>query len=446
MRKLRSLLKKDSGKLAKKSGITFIIKISGMAAGYLLTLLVTKNGGSEAWGNYALAYAVLQICSTLAQLGVDTASIRFVSQFHSAGDNGKLKDFYLKALSIVLVSSIVISIALYFLSPYIGKHIFDKEYLIRYIQLAALGIVPQTMIDLHAEMFKGLKKPGIFAFFMYVSTYLFACVLVAISVFAMGGSTAIDGWIAMKDTVIGLWIIVLIIIVLWHTKVKLYNHSGIHSLPQKEILRISAPMMITMSIVLIMGWTDTLMLGALMENTDSVGVYNVALKLSTTIGLALMAVNSVSTPRYAEFFGKNEMEKLNTVIRQSTKLVFWLSLPMCLICIVVPGWVLSFFGNDFRAGAISLVLLSIGRFISSACGSVGYILQMTGHEKTIQNIMVFACILNILLNYIFIPRYGINGSAFATMLSTITWNITAVFFIRKKLNLTTVYLPYILNK
>jgi len=443
MKKIKSFLKNDSGKLAKKSGLTLIIKLSGMGAGYLLTFFVTLKGGGEAWGNYALAYALLQICATLGQFGVDTASIRFVSEYNSHNQMGRMKDFYIKALSVVLLWSFIVSVALYFLAPIFSEYIFKKAYLTDYIKLAAFGIIPQTLTDLHAEMFKGYKKPGIFAFFMYVATYLFSFVLVAAGLLLF--QQPVNSWYAFKDTVIGLWIIVAIAFILWHAKVKFNKYIREHSLTIKEILKVSGPMMITMSILLIMGWTDTLMLGALMDNTQSVGVYNVALKIATTVALALMAVNSVSTPRYAEFFSKNEMDKLKKVVRQSTRLVFWISLPMCLICIIVPSWIMSFFGEEFRAGAMSLAILAFGRFVSSACGSVGYILQMTGHEKIMQNIMIFACVLNIVLNWLLIPVFGITGSAMATTFSTITWNIIAAIYIRKKLSLTTVYIPYLIS-
>ncbi len=410
-----------------------------MLIGYVLTLLVTKNGGSEAWGQYMLAYSVLQIVSILAKFGIDTASIRFISEFFSRQQKGKMKDYYYKAVSIVVVTSLVLSVLIYLAAPLIGTYVFHKDYMIRFMQLLAIGVLPQSIIDLHAEMFKGIKKPGVFAFFKFSSTHV--STIIFLGVFWLLSMHAIDGWTAFKATITGLWLAAIVVVALWHLTARFGSEAREFSLNNKVILSTSGPMMITMSILLIMGWTDTLFLGSLLKDTKGVGVYNVASKISTTIALALMAVNSVSTPRYAEFYSQNQMDKVKKVIRQSTRLVFWISLPLCLVCIFFPKPILAIFGEEFKIGATALVLLTLGRFISSFCGSVGYLLQMTGHQKIMQNIMFFALAICFVLNYLLIPIYGINGAAFATMFSIMFWNVVGAYYIKKKLNLVTVYYP-----
>lgn len=442
--KLRSIRDQDFGKLFKKSTITFGIKITGMVVGYLLTIIVTKSSGSEAWGNYALAYSVLQIFSILAKTGVDTASIRFISEFHSKGENSKMKDYYFKALSIVCVTSIFFSALLYFLSPFIAAYIFHKPYFEIFLKIVALGIIPQTIIDLHAEMFKGMKKPGIFAFFRFTSTHI--STILFIGFILLFSSQNIDGYLAMKATTIGLWFASIVAMILWFVNGKFFSLPSEPSMSRKQILIVSGPMMISMSILMIMGFTDTLMLGSLLKNTSSLGIYNVASKISTTIALALMAVNSVSTPRYAEYYSNNQLDKVRKVVKQSTKLIFWVSFPLCLVCIIFPITILNIFGEEFGIGTTALILLTIGRFISSICGSVGYLLQMTGHQKIMQNIILISLIISIGLNYFLIPIYGINGAAFATMVSTAFWNIVGVYYIKKRLNILTIYYPNFLKR
>jgi O-antigen/teichoic acid export membrane protein len=70
-------------------------------------------------------------------------------------------------------------------------------------------------------------------------------------------------------------------------------------------------------------------------------------------------------------------------------------------------------------------------------------MQMTDNQKIFQNVIIVASIINILLNYILIPKYGINGAAIASMFSMIFWNVTLVFIIKQKLGFWTIYLPKI---
>jgi O-antigen/teichoic acid export membrane protein len=56
---------------------------------------------------------------------------------------------------------------------------------------------------------------------------------------------------------------------------------------------------------------------------------------------------------------------------------------------------------------------------------------MTGHQKTFQNILLVALIINITLNILLVNIYGVNGVAFATAFSLAFWNITAYIYSKK---------------
>ena len=101
------------------------------------------------------------------------------------------------------------------------------------------------------------------------------------------------------------------------------------------------------------------------------------------------------------------------------------------------------FGEEFIIGKTALVLITIGQFVNAASGSVGNIMNMTGREKPLRNILVIASILSVLLNYLLIPMYGINGAAVANMVSVVFWNLTAVIYTKVKIGINSFYLPLI---
>jgi O-antigen/teichoic acid export membrane protein len=220
--------------------------------------------------------------------------------------------------------------------------------------------------------------------------------------------------------------------------------SSSKSLTYKNLLSISIPMLITSSMGMIMGWTDIVMLG-IYANEEDVGIYNIALKVSMITSIALVAINTIAAPKFAELWGNNDIEGLSKIIKQSTKLVFWLSFPTLLIFAFFPSWILSIFGDKFTAGALPLVILSFGQFINSASGSVAVIMNMTNHQKILQYLTIISAMINILLNFILIPRYGILGAAISTTISGIFWNIICVYCIKVKLNIPTWYIPLIKN-
>ncbi len=122
-------------------------------------------------------------------------------------------------------------------------------------------------------------------------------------------------------------------------------------------------------------------------------------------------------------------------------MIFLSSLPLLTLFISFPSFVLGFFGNEFITGTSALVFLSISQFVNAISGSVGYILQMTGKENVFQYIVFAATLINITLNLLLIPHYGINGAAFASMISLAFWNLISIVYIKSFLNFITIYLP-----
>ena len=200
--------------------------------------------------------------------------------------------------------------------------------------------------------------------------------------------------------------------------------------------------MFAQSVQFIMSWTDKLMLGS-MSTAEEVGIYHTAFKLSMFAAVALMSINSIASPKFAEMFSKNDMIGLEKVVRQSTKMIFWTSIPLVIIFFMFPEFLLGMFGEEFKVGVTAFIFLSFGRLFSSFSGSVGNILQMTGHQNILAKILFFAAILNIVLNLYLIPKCGINGAALASMICLVVWNSAMVLAVKKKLGFYTFYIPFV---
>ena len=97
--------------------------------------------------------------------------------------------------------------------------------------------------------------------------------------------------------------------------------------------------------------------------------------------------------------------------------------------------ILGLFGEEFKNGYLSLLILIVGQLVNALSGSVGYIMVMTGKQKQASIVFAISAALNIIMNLIFIPIFGIAGAAAARAASLILWNVTLVFYIRNRLDL-----------
>ena len=199
--------------------------------------------------------------------------------------------------------------------------------------------------------------------------------------------------------------------------------------------------MFAQSVQFLMAWTDKLMIGGMLSS-EAVGIYHTAFKLSMFSAIALMSINSIASPKFAEKFYNNDFIGLKKISNQSTKLIFVSSIPLIILSCLFPKLLLGVFGKEFVAGTIAFLILSFGRLISSLSGPAGNILQMTNNQNVYAKILFIGALVNIVLNYILIPIYEVNGAAIASMLSIVIWNILMIYEVRRKFGFYTFYFPF----
>ena len=440
---------KDFLELFKKGGVAMLFRIGGQILGFLLTFVIAYFFGANGLGDYVLAIVVLKIFTLISKLGLDTASIKYIASYCAEKSYLGIISFRKKAISIILFASILCSIIMYFGASHISEFIGANSY---HIQITSFFIFPLSIFMFHYQNMRGLKEIGGYSFFFWTSQALFSLLVILILT------------LFSKDENIPLYayLISLIIISLmsylsfsYFLKIKkdrkefLFSKNIIDS--TADILKVSIPLMLAQAVHFIMSWTDKLMLGILdspdvisgiATNSAQIGVYHTAFKLSMFATIGLMAVKSIASPKFAELYQRNDIKILEKVTQQSTKLIFWTTLPLVIIFILFSEKLMLLFGEEFRLGVFSFIILSLGRVVVSFSGAAGNLLQMCGKQVIFMNVAIIGSVINIILNFSLIPIYGINGSAISTMISLVVFNLLLVYFVKREFGFYTFYNPF----
>ena len=432
----RFLKDNDLTELIKQSGISFIIRIFGQVLGLLLTFIIARYFGADSLGDYVLSIVVLRLFTLFSKLGTDIFSIRFIASFAKQGKWISIKRFRKKILLLVAISSIFFSVLMYFFSCNISSLIQANS---EYIRLGAFLILPMSLFILHYQSLRGLKRVAEFSFFYRMSQAFFSIIFIfIISRFLKEASVPFYAYLSSLFVVS---VLALYSFVSHFKKLSEYNdREKIEDLSLRYILRISLPLMFAQLVQFLMAFTDKLMLGTMMTTYD-VGVYFTAFKLSMIASVGLMAINSIASPKFAELYGNKDLDGLKKISYHSSKFIFWITIPLILCLLCFPKLILGIFGEEFKLGVSALIFLSVGKLISSLCGSVGNLLQMTGNQVIFMKCLLCGAIINIILNLLLIPAYGINGAAISSMISLSTWNILMVYFVKRELGFNMFYLP-----
>ena len=413
----------NKNEIYKGTIVAFTIKGLSIGAGYLFSYLIAMYYGAKGMGIYSVSHTLILIFSIVSVLGFDAASIRFVSEDTSIS---RSRSIYLKILKIVVPLGLLMSTILFFSSSFLSR-LFNELDLLNAIKYISLGILPLSLLHINSESLRGMKNIKLYSILRFALIPLLASAIL----FIMNLYQSYDFTIPVISYVIAIYITCFVSLFIWLKKIDIFNNNIKATISLRYLLNISLPMLLTTSMFYIIQWTDTIILGYY-DTAYNIGIYNIALKMSMASSIILFSINSIIAPKYSQLFFDNKIDEFKSVVKFSSKLIFWLSIPIIAIIAYKAEFFLNIFGEEFKQGKYPLYILLVGQLFNVMCGSVGYILMMTDKQKILRNIIVCSAILNIILNIILIPLYGILGAATASTISMILWNFSALIYIYNK--------------
>jgi len=359
-------------------------------------------------------------------LGLPNALINYLG-LHDIKDH--FSQFLLrKGLKIIVFTALVPSSLYFFLKDIIAWDVFHNPKLVSYIVIVAFALPFCIIHEFFLNFFIATKNFLKFNIFMFVvPNALFLLLLLFFPITNENQHyTLLFYLISTAITVV----VELFFVFKKHAKVE------IEKLSSKQIIQFSSPMMLSSLMLFLLNWTDVFMLGA-MRSESEVGIYNIAYKLASLSMLIIISMNVVLAPKIAQLFKSGQVQELQMVIKRSTWLVIALTAPLVLLLIIFSEFILGLFGTNFVEGQTALIIISVGVLINVMTGNVDQILNMTNNQRILKNITIAGFFLNVILNYLLIPVYGINGSAAASLVTNAAFNIVCLLYIKKNLGFYT---------
>jgi O-antigen/teichoic acid export membrane protein len=117
-------------------------------------------------------------------------------------------------------------------------------------------------------------------------------------------------------------------------------------------------------------------------------------------------------------YSKGNKEGVKQMSKQVGKWILIINLPVIILLITFPGVFLNLlFGEAYLEATGALRILAIGFFFISLLGISNRLISMTGRSKILFLDIIVVATINVILNIILIPRYGLTGAAIATSVS-----------------------------
>lgn len=439
--RLRNLFLDDRFKeISQGSVLTLAARIGGVLLGLLFSLIITRQYGAEIMGVVAMINSLMMITIMIGTMGFNTSVLKIIPGQIAVYSHSSAFANFKRIVGLVFLVSLFVGIIMYVSSDFISSSILHNPGLKPLIKLLAIFIFINSIGHVSIETLRALKSVKLFSL-MQMARGFSNIVLVTFCTLLF-----YDRYIPVYVIFITMLLVAFVAFVLVILIFKKNNNAEtevkIHTESYDKLIRLSFPMLLTASMNILLSQIDILMLGGFRTEKE-VGIYTITMKLALLASFVLTAINSISAPKFSELYHNGKIEELSYIAKKSSKLTFWLTVPILAILVIFGEYLLNFFGPDFNMGYIALLLLVAGQFINSATGSVGYYLNMTGYQNTYKNILILSILINVVLNYSLIPTYGIYGAAFASMISIGFSNVTAAIYVRKKFGFSISYIPFL---
>lgn len=403
----------------------------------ITSIIVARVYGASAMGVLAVINSFLMFVTIFTVLGTGTSILRLIPEHMARYSVASAFRVYRKTQWFVAAVSLATGGIFYFAADIIADRLFMKPHLSGLFALAAVFVVFKSLMLLNTSAVRGLRLIRAFAFMQILSPIAMLLVLLGFTFLARHPDAPVFAQLmAYAITAIGGWCLVR-----WTFRKQMRPDGQVHDTPLRAIMAVSTPMLMTASMQFFIAQTGVVMLGIFRTEAE-VGYYSIAVRLAGLTAFVIKAVNSMAAPSFSELYHAGKVDDLLHVARKSSKLIFWAVAPI-LVGLVLLGKPLIglLYGDEFTVAYPAMIMLVAGKFVSSISGSTGMFMNMTGNEKMFRNIVTVASALIIGLGLILIPRFGIEGAAFAAMISLSFWNLATLAYIKRKFGRGIGYLP-----
>ena len=399
-------------KIAKESIISFSGIFYGSINRYLYSALLARWVGPEYLGIYSMANAIMLISEVLSKMGMETGVMRFVSRLDPERDNDKISEIIASAIKMCALFSLFFMIVLISCSSYIVSNILSEKSLMVSVLIVFAISIPfnaSTLVAAAATQgYKKLKYKSIVTQFIN-PTILLVSMIICYWFFSAESAlmfpmliTGIVGCIAMFQPLKYLS--------------GIRRQQIIKTKFNYDLLKFSYPFMFVIILQTFMHWMDILMLGYF-TNASTVGLYHPSARTAGLLQALLMSFISIYAPMISQFHSEKNILKMNQTYKMVSRWLLVFSIPISIMFILFPENILSLFGKEYISSSNVLIILTIATLLQAIFGAASPTLGMSGFTRLILINTSIAFIFNLGLNYTLIPLYGINGAAYATLIT-----------------------------
>lgn len=380
----------------------FVSQISRLLR--VITLLyAARILGAGEYGTFSYILGMVGLFSIFADMGISPLLTR-----DAAGEPQRQKEYFATSFWIKIFLITLTSVIFFIFAPFFTK----GQTAIYLIPLATFLIVFDNIRDFIVAYLRGLEK-------MERETLIVTILNITLTFFGfitlLYLPTAKDFFFAYVMSSVFATVVALIIA----RKVIFHIPSGFRKKIAKEILKNGWPIALSGTFGVLMLNIDIFMLG-LWSTTVEIGLYSAGQKIIQVLYTVPALLASGTFPTMASIVKTGDTEREKNLSEKSISIVFLFTIPLVIGGIILAESIFKLlFGHEYVGGVSAFILLLLNTLFIFPGIMISNLVLAHNQQKKVFKYVIVASLTNVVLNSLLIPKIGIVGAAFATLVAQI---------------------------
>lgn len=401
------------GRAGRAALNAFAVRMMSAGIAYLSQVLLARWMGASDYGVFVWVWIWVLILGGLSSLGMNITLIRFVPEYEEQGRRDLLRGVLIGSRVVTFFISAGVA-ALGITGLLLAGDLLSNQYVLP-LYLALFCLPAYTLTDLQDGVGRGKSWINLALVPPYIVRPL---LILAGMVLARAYGLPMTAATAAGCAIAATWLTSLIQLVLIERSLGRTLPAGPRTYDAGTWVRTSAPIWFITACELLIQNTDVLVLSRYLSASE-VGIYFAALKTISLIAFVHYAVGSAIAGRLSTLNARGDREQLAATIRDGANWTFWPSLLGAVLLLLAGKPLLSLFGPEFTEGYPAMFVLVVGLLFRASVGPAEYVLRMLGQQTACAAVLGATALLNIILNLVLVPKFGMVGAATATSLSLV---------------------------
>jgi O-antigen/teichoic acid export membrane protein len=386
-----------------------IINVIGVFAG---VTYFARSLTPEEFGVFFLFQVTLGISTLIADLGLRGGITKRLSE---GNESAIIAGIILKILPVIVICVLILSITSR-INSYIGASVSN---------LLIIGIIIYEISYLSIHILDGELRVGETAILRAIPNltwFVFGYILLEIGY-------------GLKSIIYSLLLGYLIssIIGLYKANITIYvpKYNDF-----KSIIEYSKYYAITYSGGYVYNWLDVAIIGLILSQS-AVSIYEISWRITTVVAIVGSSISIVLFPQISDWDAEEQIHEIETTIPKAISGAVVFVIPAFFGSLLLAEDILQYiFDTEYILGAIVVSILMFEKVFQSIDKVLRSILQGINKPNYTARATVIAIFLNVSLNFVFIPTYGIEGAAIATTISFIINTLLHIFYLSREINIS----------